>query len=69
MPHERLFFVVTIGALVVVLAIFGVIVLVLGDGGDQGGNINRDLQPRSAAGQASLVISTETVMSVVGAPE
>jgi len=68
-PHERLFFVVTIGALVVVLAIFGVIVLVLGDGGDQGGNINRDLQPRSAAGQASLVISTETVMSVVGAPE
>ena len=68
MPHERLFFVVTIGALVVVLAIFGVIVLVLGDGGDQGGNINRDLQPRSA-GQASLVISTETSIAVVAAPE
>jgi hypothetical protein len=68
-PHERLFFVVTIGALLVVLAIFAVIVLVLGDDDDQGGNINRDLPPRSAPGQVSLVISTETSMAVVAAPE
>jgi len=66
--HERLFFVVTIGALLVVLAIFAAIAFVIGNDDDQGGNINRDLQPRSA-GQASLVISTETSIAVVAAPE
>jgi hypothetical protein len=46
--HEWLFFVVTIGALLVVLAIFAVVAFVIGNDADQGGNVNRDLPPRSA---------------------
>jgi hypothetical protein len=66
--HERLFFIVTIGALLVVLLIFGLIVLVLGDNDYEGGNINHQPAPQSAP-HVSLVTSTETVMSVVGGPE
>ena len=45
MERQRLFFVVTVGALLVVLAIFGVVVLVMGNDDDQGGNINEDPSP------------------------
>ena len=48
MDHEWLFFVVTIGSLLVVLAIFAVVAFVVGTDDHQGGHINRDLPPRSA---------------------
>jgi hypothetical protein len=47
MPN-RLFFVVTIGAIIVVLAIMGVIVLVLGDNEDQGEDTGPSPSPTSA---------------------
>jgi hypothetical protein len=66
--HERLFFIVTIGALLVVLLIFGLVVLVLGDNDYEDGNVNHQPAPQSAP-HASLVTSTDTVISVVGGPE
>jgi hypothetical protein len=39
---NRMFVLVVIGAIILVLAIFGIIVLVLGDNEDQGGEINRN---------------------------
>ena len=48
MRHQRLFFIVVIGALLAVLAIFAVIALVLGDDGDQGGNVDPQPSPESA---------------------
>ena len=49
MPRQRLFFVFVIGALLVVLAIFGVILLVQGDDDDQGGNVDPNSAPRLTA--------------------
>jgi hypothetical protein len=46
MPN-RLFFFVVIGAILVVLAIMGVIVLVLGDNEDQGKNTGPSPAPES----------------------
>jgi uncharacterized membrane protein YdfJ with MMPL/SSD domain len=74
MRHNRYLFLGVIAAIVVVLAIFAVIVLVLGDNEDQGDDTGPDPQPSSSAPrlagpQASRVTSTATVMSVVAAPE
>jgi hypothetical protein len=59
---------------VVVLVIMLLIVFVLGDNEDQGEDTGPNPQPESSAPrfvapQASRVTSTETVMSVVTAPE
>ena len=47
MRHQRLFFIVVIGALLAVLAIFAVIALVLGDD-EVGGNVDPQPSPESA---------------------
>ena len=48
MERQRLFFVAVVGAILVVLAIFAVILLVLGDEEDQGEDSGPDASPESA---------------------
>lgn len=57
MRHNRVFFLGVIGAIILVLAILGVVLLSSGDDADNRGS------------QARRVSSTETVMSPVPAPE
>ena len=49
MERQRLFFVAVVGAILVVVAIFAVILLVLGDEEDQGEDTGPNPSPESAA--------------------
>ncbi len=77
MRHNRYLFLGVVAVIVVVMAIFATILLVLGDNEDQGEDTGPSPQPESSAPrfpgavlpQASLVTSTDTVISVVAAPE